>query len=174
MTQELVLLGLLKDGPKHAYQIKKLIRRVMGDFTNIDTTSIYYPLAKLEKQGLIIKKKGKKGRRPEKYIYHLTKKGERRFSALLNKSFLVFQRPYFELDVQLYFLPFVKPAIARRRLTNRVAGLKKVLKWLELQKKTLEKEKTSYHLIAISEHNVELLKAELRFISGLINNLKQK
>ncbi|MEA3328844.1 MAG: PadR family transcriptional regulator [Candidatus Omnitrophota bacterium] len=174
MTQELVFLGLLKEGPKHAYQIKKLIRRVMGDFANIDTTSIYYPLTKLEEQGLIVKKKGKKGRRPEKYVYHLTKKGDRRFNNLLNKSFLVFRRPYFELDVQLYFLPFVKPDVAGRRLTNRLTGLKKVLRWLEMQKKTLKKQNSPPHLIAISEHNVELLRAELKFLLGLIESLKQK
>ena len=172
-NQDLILLGLLKEGPKHGYEIKRLIRKVLGNFTSVETTSIYYPLAKLEKKGLLIKKKGRKGKYPEKYVYHLTKKGDREFKTLLNKSFLRVQRPHMDLDLSLFFLPLVNPSIARRRLSNKLNGLKNVLKWLELQKKTLGRKNASYHLQAITQHNIEGLKTELKFISNLIKNIKR-
>lgn len=172
-NQELVLLGLLKEGPKHGYEIKRLIQQVLGEFTNLETTSIYYPLAKLEKNGLVIKKKGRKGKYPEKYIYHLTKKGSQRFGVLLNRSFLRVQRPCLELDLSLFFLPSIKPSIARRRLSSRAEALKKVLKWLQMQKASLERKNASHYLKLISHHNIEALKTELKFLSDLIKNFKK-
>ncbi len=167
------MLGLLKGGPKHGYEIKRLIRQVLGEFTNLETTSVYYPLAKLEKNGLVIKKKGKKGKYPEKYIYHLTKKGNQRFRVLLNRSFLRIQRPCLTLDLSLFFLSSVKPSIARRRLSSRAEALKKVLKWLQIQKASLERKNVSHYLKLISHHNIEALKTELKFISDLIKNFKK-
>ena len=79
MTQELVLLGLLEEGPKHGYEIKRLITKIIETFTSIETQSIYYPLRQLEKEGLVTKKISRAGKRPEKYIYHITKKGSRKF-----------------------------------------------------------------------------------------------
>jgi len=57
IEQELILLGILREGPAHGYQIKKKINEVLSLFTGVELKSIYYPLG--------IRKKGrfKKGAR---------------------------------------------------------------------------------------------------------------
>jgi DNA-binding PadR family transcriptional regulator len=43
-------LGLLKESPKHGYEIKKKIKEILSLFAGVDLKSIYYPLRILEKK----------------------------------------------------------------------------------------------------------------------------
>lgn len=173
MEQELLILGLLKQGPKHPYQIKRLIQDVVFMFTPFENVSIYYPLRKMEKEGLVVKKSTRSGQRPQRYVYSITKEGEGEFSRLLDRSFLTIKRPYFNIDLSLYFMPYVKQSVAHRRLRGRLALLKKIKRNLDnlLKTKTLN-DKKSYHLAFILEHNLELVKAEVKFLERLVTFLK--
>lgn len=171
MMQDLLLLGLLKEGPKHGYEIKKVIEEVLSTFTNIDSKSIYYPLRRLEKKGLLLKRLGRKGKRPEKFIYSITKAGEKAFEQLLNDNFLTFERPIFNMDLSLYFLPLVKSGLAQSRLRSRLRGMTRIMRWLKARKEALEKQASAYHLLAIIEHQIELTKADLKFTKDLIKKL---
>ncbi len=172
MMQDLILLGLLKEGPKHGYEIKKSIDQTMSIFTDIDSKSIYYPLRRLEQKGLLTKRLGRKGKRPEKFIYKITKEGAEVFERLLNANFLTFHRPIFNIDISLYFLPLVKSGLAKNRLRSRVRGMKRIMHWLKGRREDLEKQKKSYHLLAIIEHQIELTRADIKFTQNLIKNLR--
>jgi DNA-binding PadR family transcriptional regulator len=171
MIQELVLLGLLKEGPKHGYEIRKTIEQVLSTFANVDSKSIYYPLRSLEKKGLVSKKLGRKGKRPKKFIYNITKQGIESFERLLNENFLTFQRPIFNVDLSLYFLPLVESGIAQSRLRGRLRGMNNIMRWLKERKDTLQKEGHPYHLLSIIEHQIELTKADIDFTQRLIKDL---
>src|SRR3989338_9622937 len=151
MEQELLLLGLLKESPKHGYEIKKKIKEMLSLFAGVDLKSIYYPLRVLEKKGFVVKRTTKEGRRPMRLVYALTKKGQGRFKELLAKSFLYFKRPQFSLDLSLYFLQYIKPDIARRRLRARLSILKKISQGLE-QMIGLPAKKRKASLSRILEH----------------------
>jgi len=168
-SQELVLLGLLMDGPKHGYQLKKLMEKIHGLFATMDTKSIYYPLKVMEKQGLITKEVDREGNRPERSVYSVTSRGKMRFFKLLNDNFLVIQRPFINVDLSLYFFPFVEKGLAKKRLKIRLKGLERVKKWLqERQKESIEE-----HLLFIIEHNLELVEAEIKFTGKLIDSLNK-
>ncbi len=167
LSQELVLLGLLMEGPKHGYQLKKLIEKIHGLFATMDTKSIYYPLKVMEREGFITKERSREGNRPEKFIYHITARGRMRFFKLLNDNFLIIQRPFINVDLSLYFLPCVERGLAKKRLKIRLRGLERVKHWLEERKK----EPLKPHLMLILEHNIDLVEAEIKFTQGLINTL---
>src|SRR6185503_12426723 len=93
--------------------------------------SIYYPLKKMEKLGLVQKDVGREGKWPEKYIYSLTKKGEKIFEHLITESFLSIERPYFNIDLSLYFLQYVDKKISTRKLRGRIIFLKRIKRNLE-------------------------------------------
>lgn len=172
MMQDLVILGLLKEGPKHGYEIKKTIEEELKTFTNVDSKSIYYPLRRLEKKALVTKRPGRKGKRPEKFIYKITKQGEQAFEKLLNDNFLSFQRPIFNIDLSLYFLPLVKSGLAKSHLRSRLRGMKSIMRWLSERKSILERKGRPYHHLAIIEHQLELTKADIKFTQNLVKNLK--
>jgi len=170
IEQELLLLGLLKESPKHGYEVKKKIKEILSIFAGVDLKSIYYPLRVLEKKGLVIKRANKQGKRPQRYIYELTAKGEARFKEMLTHSFLNFKRPQFSLDLSLYFLHYLKPDIVKRRLRARLQVLKKLSASLKETSVSLRKNGVS-SLVHILEHNLQMVDTESRFLSALIQSL---
>ena len=171
IEQELLFLGLLKEGPKHGYEIKKQLREFLSPLIGIESKSIYYPLKILEEKGFLIKRAAKAGKRPQRFIYELTPKGQVRFSELLKKSFLNFKRPQFSLDLSLYFLKFIKPEIARRRLRARISILKRLSHGLNQTLASLKNEKTSPFLLSILEHDRQMVEVESKFLFRLIQSL---
>jgi DNA-binding PadR family transcriptional regulator len=171
--QELIILGLLKDKPRHGYEIKKQIKDVISTFAVLDVVSIYYSLNLLEKRGFIKKSVRAAGRRPEKFIYSLTPQGEERFRQLLTKCLLTAERPNFSIDIALYFLPFLPQDVALRRLKGRI----RILGMVEAALKNLARQlegKSAFHLKSIVDHNLELLQAERRFIHKVGQELSRE
>jgi len=170
LEQELVILGLLKDKPRHGYEIKKQIREFMTYFAGLEYESIYYTLQSLEKRGLLQKQIAASGKRPDRYIYSLTTKGQERFFVLLERSFLHINPPNFSLDVCLYFLPYLEPQSAKLKLKTRLRILKMVQKNLQNIQPTFASQKP-LHVQMILEHNLELINSEINFIEGLLEKL---
>lgn len=171
IEQELVFLGLLKEGPKHGYEIKKEIKEILSTFIGVDLKSIYYPLKILEEKDFLVKKIDRQGRRPLRFIYALTPKGEERFSQLLSRSFLDFKRPQFSLDLSLYFLKFIKPRVAKRRLKARISVLKKLSRALRQTISSLKNKRTSLSISSILEHNLQMVDTESAFLKHFIKTL---
>lgn len=167
IEHELLFLGLLKEGPKHGYDIKRKIREILSIFAGIDLKSIYYPLRVLEKKGLVTKRKTKAGRRPERIVYCLTPKGRARFEDLLSESFLNFKRPQFSLDLSLYFLNYIKPKTAKRRLRARMLLLKRLSRGLH-QAVSASRRDRPLTLTYILEHDLQMVETELKFLENLI------
>lgn len=166
IEHELLFLGLLKDGPKHGYEIKRLIDEEVFPFVGLKIKSIYYPLKKMEKLGLIKKDVGREGKWPEKYVYQLTSKGEKIFDHLISDSFLSIERPYFNIDLSLYFLQYVDKKLAKRQLRGRVLFLRRIKTELNAVAKNI---KTSQaHLNIILDHDLDLVEAEIKSISRLM------
>lgn len=168
--QELVILGLLNQSPEHGYQIKKFLKQVLALYADIETESIYYPLQRLEKQGMVQKRIGREGQRPEKHVYSITDKGRKYFKDLLIKNLLFLHRPFINIDLSLYFLPSIDADVVQKKLRIRIRGLEKIKHWL-LQQRTLNK-KEQRHLDFIVEHNLALLEAEQRFTNKLLQTLE--
>ena len=170
IEHELILLGLLKESPKHGYQIKKKIKEILSLFAGVDLKSIYYPLRVLEKKNLLTKRIIKTGRRPQRLVYALTPKGEARFKELLTQSLLNFKRPRFSLDLSLYFLNYIQPDILKRRLRARIRVLEGLCRGLRQMINSLKKGKPT-SLVYILEHNLQMVETESKFLSRLIKTL---
>jgi len=169
IEHELLFLGLLKDGPKHGYEIKKLIEEDLFPFIALKVKSIYYPLKKMEKLGLIKKDVGREGKFPEKYVYRLTPKGEKIFDHLVTESFSSIERPYFNIDVSLFFLQYVDKKIAQRNIRARILLLKRIRRDLVTYKKKMIEGKK--HLQVILDHQIDLVDAEINSINKLAESL---
>ncbi len=169
IEHELLFLGLLKDGPKHGYEIKRLIEEELFPFVGLKIKSIYYPLRKMEKLGLIKKDVGREGKWPEKFVYSLTPKGDKIFDHLISESFLSIERPYFNLDLSLYFLQYVDKNIAKRQMRGRMIFLGRIERELEKLKANISPSRKHLHIIL--DHDLDLVKAEIKSITHLIELL---
>jgi DNA-binding PadR family transcriptional regulator len=170
IEHELLFLGLLMEGPKHGYEIKRQIEEELVPFLGLKIKSIYYPLKKMEKLGLVVKDAGREGNFPERFTYSITDKGRKIFDHLLTENFFSIERPYFNVDLSLYFLPYVDKRIAQRRLRARVIFLKRIKRDLEGMSKNIKN--ASKHLQIILEHDLDLVSAEIKSITKLIQTLQ--
>jgi len=170
IEHELIILGLLRESPRHGYEIKKQVKDILSLLAGIELKSIYYPLRVLERKRLLLKRSIKEGRRPRRFVYELTPRGEARFQELLNRSFLDFKRPQFTLDLSLYFLHYLNPRIAKRRLCARMRVLTGLSDSIKHTLVSLKKKRPAA-LAHILEHNLQMLETESRFLSRLTNSL---
>jgi DNA-binding PadR family transcriptional regulator len=170
MKLELILLGLLKNKSMHGYEIKKVIKDEIRPLTNVTLTSIYYTLDKLAQKGYLRCEKEREGNRPERHVYYITPKGERYFKKLLIRSLIMLERPFFNLDLGLYFLKELPPTSLKRmeRLLNkRIANLKEAIEWAEELKEDLAHKKEPFNRILIPEHLKKMLESEVAFTEEL-------
>jgi len=168
IEQKLLFLGLLKEGAKHGYEIKKMVRDILFLFAGLEIKSIYYPLRILEKEGFVVKRIVKQSNRPNRLIYSLTEKGETRFNNLLLKSFFDFKRPRFSFDISLYFLRYVKPKVLKRRIKARILLLERIARGINQMIRSLKYKKSPSFLWLILEHNLEMLDTEVHFLKRLL------
>lgn len=100
----LYILGMLfRYGPRHGYQIKKMIGEQLADFTEIKLPTIYYHLEKMETAGYITAEAVKDGERPERRVYQISDSGRGHFQSLLYNALEFNYRPTFEADSVLFF-----------------------------------------------------------------------
>lgn len=171
-VQELIILGILKQQPRHGYEIKKIIQKELGIFTGLENKSIYYPLKIMEKKGFIKKAASRIRGRPFRYVYTITERGDKAFTALAMDALLSEKRPFIDIDIPIYFLPYLekKEVLARLRLRKRF--LEKVEAWLN---ENLKPEHSfSSHQSLLLRHHYNLLAAEEAFVNEIINILKNK
>jgi DNA-binding PadR family transcriptional regulator len=170
MIQNLIILGFLKKNPSSGYDIKKFIQKELGVFSEFQNQSIYYPLRKMERQGLIKKKEAKGSWRLKKYIYSITAKGDKLFAGLCKKALLSQSRPFIELDIVLYFLPFLDKKEILPLLRLRLRFLEKVRAWLVAKKEELKTEPKNLNLLL--DHHYQLAAAEKTFLNDVIKSIK--
>ena len=100
----LYILGLLlRFGPQHGYQIRKLILDQLSDFTQIKLPTIYYHLERMEADGYLMASTEKPGSRPEKTVYTITEKGIQEFKNLLDQLLEFEYKPLFSFDGAFFF-----------------------------------------------------------------------
>ncbi len=168
--QKLIILGILKEGPKHGYEIKKIIKKELGVFASLENKSIYYPLKMMKNGGLIKKSASRERGKIERHIYSLTPRGNKEFLRLAMAALLSQKRPFIDIDIPLYFLPYLerKKVFAHLRLKKRF--LEKVRKWLTGNLK--RKGEFSSHQKLLLKHHLNLLNTEEGFVDEVIRIVK--
>ncbi len=101
---ETALLGLLAEGPKHAYQIEKDVEfRAMRIWTDLSMSSIYKLLNRLEAEGLVASAMEQSDSNKLRRVYKLTETGEKALAKSIRGIFtetVIAKNPF---DVAIYF-----------------------------------------------------------------------
>ncbi|MGL5435983.1 MAG: PadR family transcriptional regulator [Lachnospiraceae bacterium] len=173
----LYILGLLlRYGPQHGYQIKKLLGEQLEDFTQIKLPTVYYHLEKLEVSGLISAYSDKEGARPEKKVYCISEAGSDKFKELLMQTLQIKYRPTFDVDATFYFSDSLDINELTESLAQHTGNLKKTLDYLEIHRnETMEYIPEDFDIPTriIFEHHILHYKAELAWAEQSLNLLKE-
>ena len=104
MERELLLLGVLRHGEMHGYQLHDFIEKNMAFCTDLKKPTAYFLLDKMQDNGWVAVKEAREGNRPQKRIYRLTAKGEAAFQELLRDNLSHFSSARTGSDVGLAVL----------------------------------------------------------------------
>ena len=170
MIQKLIILGFLKRSSSSGYDIKKFIEKELEIFSKLEAQSIYYHLKKMEKEDLIKKEEVKSEKYLKKYRYFITPKGEKAFIDFCREALLSQRRPFIELDIALYFLPFLEKKEIMPLLRLRLRFLENVKKWLISKEEELKK--APKNLFLLINHQLTLAIAEKEFLENMIRAIK--
>lgn len=101
-TIDLILLGLIKNQPMSPYDMSKISG--IYELVKISVPAIYRNVHRLQNSGFLKSRREKKSNMPEKTIYTITAKGEKRFQDLLLSASSVSVDFYFDFNVPLLFV----------------------------------------------------------------------
>ena len=174
MEKELILLGLLKEGARHGYELKRAIDEKISIFAPVSAGSIYYTLKGLAKNDLVSMTRKKKGRYPEKEVYRITKKGEKKFRELLKETCFNIKRLYRSMDIVLYLMNYLKPGEVIKGLRNRIGQIEGIRKEIKGIYTKVKKEKYPYYIQAIALRNIRFMDEEIEWMKDFIKKVKKK
>lgn len=169
--RDLVVLGLLREHPRYGYEVKMIIDHVMSHVIDVSSGSLYYGIKKLEERGLVQESAVEKvGRRPERSVYSITPRGDAYFTEELPRVIFPQARPFFPLDLALYFFQFIPGEEQSRRLKMRAEYLRLALGYLkEIEHRFREIAPRSHLFIVIHLRNYVVM--EQQFIQQLLTEL---
>ena len=174
MEKELILLGLLKEGPRHGYELKRIVDEKISTFAPIWAGSIYFTLKGLAKDSLVCASREKKSKYPEKEVYRITKKGERKFKELLKETCFNIKRLYRSMDIVLYFMNYFKPEEVIRGLRNRIGQVKGIREETKGIYTKIRKERYPYYIQAIAQRNIRFMDKEIEWMEDFIKEIRRK
>lgn len=111
---DLILLGLLMEGPQNAYELNKVVeQRQIRSWVKISEASVYRNLRALADKGNLERHTTREGLNPEKTVFSLTPDGREHFTRLIvgaaQKDIIL----HFDFDVWLAHLGYLSADDAR-------------------------------------------------------------
>jgi len=104
MDKKLLLLGLLRNGSMHGYQLNEFIESTLATCVRIKRPTAYYVLNKMKADGWVYETEQQTGNRPPRHVYGITPAGESAFQELLRQNLAGYEAVQFSGDVGLAFL----------------------------------------------------------------------
>lgn len=174
----LYILGiLLRFGPQHGYQIKKIMEEQLEDFTKIKLPNVYYHLEKMEASGVLTAIRDKQSARPEKTVYYVGESGAVKFKELLKQTLDMKYRPVFDADAAFYFSEYLSASDFLQSLTLHINRLKKVIIGIEDHRTEMEQvipEDMKIYADIIFNHHLMHYKAELNWAEESAEAIRKK
>ncbi|HEX9131411.1 MAG TPA: PadR family transcriptional regulator [Ktedonobacteraceae bacterium] len=75
MYSEILILAILRQGPRHGYEIKKEIDRAFGGMVTLNNKTLYLALKRFEEMGAVTRQVIPQEGKPNRHLYQLTEIG---------------------------------------------------------------------------------------------------
>ncbi len=170
---ELVVLGLLSEKPMYGYQLyQEIEEREMEHWAQVNLASVYNTLNRLQKDKLIQGRGEKPGRMPERRVYHLTSRGEKRLRELVEKALNESRMPQDSSIVGVAFLHVLPKRKILDALSRKREKLGKIISRIE--KIYDEKHKIiPFNWKFLIEEGISHLETHIKMIDKLIDLVKR-
>jgi DNA-binding PadR family transcriptional regulator len=163
---ELAVLGLLREGPRHGYELRKQLNSVLGSFRAFSYGSLYPCLKQMQRDGLIAEEGPAPSGKRSKIVYQLTADGKERLQELLSEAG---PSAWEDESFGVHFAFFGQTDAAtrlrilegrRRRLEERLDGVRASL--------ARTRERLDSYTLELQRHGLESVEREVRWLGELI------
>lgn len=168
MDKKLLLLGLLRTGSMHGYQLNDFIESTLSTCVQIKRPTAYYVLNKMQDDGWVEESEEQEGNRPPRRIYSITPAGEAAFQKLLRQNLADYELAQFTGDVGLAFLEVLPPEEGLALLQQRRGIIEALLE----ETRTIPRHRGSLQLTI--EHQVHHLQSELEWLDAVMARLEAR
>ena len=168
---ELLLLGLVAEMPRHAYELEQVIeQRGMREWTQIGFSSIYFVLGKLEEKGLIAGETPVSAKARKRY--RMTKTGEKALAHQTLAALKAVRPTYPSLLMGMMHWPVLTRKEALDALQARKEAVAGEL--ARLANIHFEQQPLPDHVDAMFEYSIGQLKAEAEWIATTFEYMRTK
>lgn len=166
LTMELGLLGYLRHGPLHGYQIHQRLLEPDGPgmVWRIKQAQLYAHLGKLEENGLIQSTLQPQETRPTRRVYRLTKEGQDAYDKWVVFPVSTPRRIRQEFLVKLYFAKWENQQTAIDLIDNQFLVCQG---WLELHQKQLTTAPAGSFPLVVYQYRLGQIHATLAWLEQL-------
>jgi len=131
MYSEILILAMLRQGPRHGYEIKKDIDRALGGMVTLNNKTLYLALKHFEEMGAVTRQVIPQEGKPNRHLYQLTERG----IELLQVSLRDFSPEQASSDAEFFtrvaFFDFLEAEEREAILNKRLAYLQGGLEYLQ-------------------------------------------
>lgn len=171
----MVILSFVLEAPSHAYRMHELIKQRGKDHVvNVaQRNSVYQTIAQLEAAELLRVRETRQAEgRPERVVYEITPLGKKTFYAWLEGMLGEPRREFNEFPAALAVLMALSPDVALTQLQRRRAAQKQRLAGASATMKEWLGKGLPRLCMLDDEYKQVMLKAEIKWLDGLIRELE--
>jgi DNA-binding PadR family transcriptional regulator len=171
----LAVLAELLVGPMHPYEIGRRLKEHGTDRSlKYNRGSLYMVVEQLRKAGFIIEQETvRDSQRPERTVYALTDEGRHEFYDWMRDLVAKPRHEYAQFGVALSLLSVLSPTEAVELLGRRLVALAAETDEIRTTVRTTVEGGVPWVFLVEEEYRLAVLEAEHRFVTGLIESLKQ-
>jgi DNA-binding PadR family transcriptional regulator len=163
---KLLLLGILMEGKMHGYQLNDHVQHVMSLYTDLKKSTTYFVLDQLEKDGYVTFQIEREGKRPERRVYEITKKGKAYFFELLREHLSNYTPVMLSDDISIAFMDKLKSSEVEELLLRKKGKIGD-----ELTKLRSIGEHGGNLKYAL-DHSLAYVNADLNWVNSMLQDLK--
>ncbi|HEX8811877.1 MAG TPA: helix-turn-helix transcriptional regulator [Terracidiphilus sp.] len=170
---EIAVLTLLRQGPMHPYQMRRLLKaRHKDEILSLRHGSLYHAIGRLERAGrIVVEATSREGKRPERTTYRITEAGEVDLLDAVRKMIAVPRHEANDFMAAVSSLVHLEPGEARLRLEERCSYLGKMIAEREGALTLVRERVPRIHLVE-SEYLSAMQRAELEWARGLAKQIE--
>src|SRR5712692_7875096 len=131
MYSEILILAMLRQGPRHGYEIKKGIDRSLGGMVTLNNKTLYLVLKRFEEMGAVTRQVIPQEGKPNRHLYQLTERG----IELLHAQLRDFEPEQAGADAEFFtrvsFFDLLEAHEREAILNKRLAYLEACLEYLQ-------------------------------------------
>jgi DNA-binding PadR family transcriptional regulator len=168
MYADILILASLESQPRHGYEIKKHIERILGGSISMNNKVLYPILKQFEEMGALQRTVERQEGKPDRHVYHLTKRGGEVLHDLLRKFTPEMADNTAEFFTRLAFFHLLEPKARLEILSMRSESVARKLEFFRDMRELADEGEANSFPLRVLEFHQQRVQHEIDWLRGLI------